>query len=760
MLSGPTGALYVCTIPGRLVRIQSSETPNLAPTASFTVTPELGPAPLTVNVDASSSSDADGSIESYFWNFGDEFSDSGITQSHTFREPGNYTISLTVTDNLGAFSVIERDVSVRERENQPPSSLIESAVPVSGPAPLTVTFIGRGSDESDIVLHSWDFDDGSSPVTFSDPGNGMNSTITHTFLDSGIYEVMLLVIDDGGLTATHSVSIEVTENNDTTLLLSADFDTDEDGFIYSDDAFRNTAEPDFADGIRIPSGGFSGGALQILLGNTDDADILGMSGGWERSFSLESPQPVTVTFRYKLTQASNYEADEFSQALLAVDGSVVMTNGNSFLAQITGDGNGGADQTTDWVPISTGLGILSAGSHTINFGVFNNKKTFNDESTELLIDNITVEGKSDNSIPDPVLIIENHFDSGADGFVFEKDTFRQTSAPEYSNGAHLPDGGFSGGGLQVLLGNLDNEDILGISGGWSQSFILESSQQVTASFRFNLSQNSDYESDEFSEVLVMVDETLIGPYANGSLIRLTGDGNGGPDQSTGWILVTLDLGILTAGEVHTLTIGGFNNKKTVNNELTDLRIDDVIVSGESVSLPDTIFESNFDSDEEEFFYEDDAFFGTRQPEFASGRRTGNDGVTGGGLELVLGNINNEDILGISGGWSRSFVLNSPRPVTLSFRYNLTQAANFENDEFCVALVALDDKLIAPGAADALVRLTGDGNGGGDQTTGWVLVNLDLGTLDGEHTITIGAFNNKKTFNDEFTKLLIDDVSLR
>ena len=73
-----------------------------------------------------------------------------------------------------------------------------------------------------------------------------------------------------------------------------------------------------------------------------------------------------------------------------------------------------------------------------------------------------------------------------------------------------------------MLGDIDDEDIFDMSGGWSQSFSLDEPQQVTLSFRFNLTQNSDYEADEFSEVLVMVDDSLISPGTNGSLARLTG----------------------------------------------------------------------------------------------------------------------------------------------------------------------------------------------------------------------------------------------
>jgi len=55
-----------------------------------------------INFDGSSSSDPDGSIQSYEWDYGDGSTGSGETATHKYSEQGDYTVILTVTDNDGA----------------------------------------------------------------------------------------------------------------------------------------------------------------------------------------------------------------------------------------------------------------------------------------------------------------------------------------------------------------------------------------------------------------------------------------------------------------------------------------------------------------------------------------------------------------------------------------------------------------------------------------------------------------------------------
>ncbi|MFB6076409.1 MAG: PKD domain-containing protein [Candidatus Aenigmatarchaeota archaeon] len=72
---------------------------NEKPTASFSYSPKNPNVGDSVSFDASGSSDDDGYIEEYSWEFGDGNSGSGKTTFHKYSSKKDYTVTLTVTDN-------------------------------------------------------------------------------------------------------------------------------------------------------------------------------------------------------------------------------------------------------------------------------------------------------------------------------------------------------------------------------------------------------------------------------------------------------------------------------------------------------------------------------------------------------------------------------------------------------------------------------------------------------------------------------------
>ncbi len=76
--------------------------PNNPPTAAFSPSCTA----FTCTFNGGASSDTDGTVSAWSWNFGDLTTSNGPTSSvsHTYTAPGTYTVSLTVTDNAGAVS--------------------------------------------------------------------------------------------------------------------------------------------------------------------------------------------------------------------------------------------------------------------------------------------------------------------------------------------------------------------------------------------------------------------------------------------------------------------------------------------------------------------------------------------------------------------------------------------------------------------------------------------------------------------------------
>ncbi len=87
-----------------------------APLAVFIATPTTGEAPLTVSFDASGSSDPDGTISQYEWDFNNDgtVDATGVTVTHTFSTAGLYTVVLTVTDSTGLKSSFALFINVLE----------------------------------------------------------------------------------------------------------------------------------------------------------------------------------------------------------------------------------------------------------------------------------------------------------------------------------------------------------------------------------------------------------------------------------------------------------------------------------------------------------------------------------------------------------------------------------------------------------------------------------------------------------------------
>lgn len=127
---------------------------NTDPTAKFKFSPSNTNVASTVTFDASDSNDIDGTIDDYSWDFGDGTSGKGEEISHTYQKSGEFTPSLTVTDNLGdkdTFSSSSKIIVTNPNERASMKVLMSSnPASVDTGKQSTITVTVKGDDGKDI----------------------------------------------------------------------------------------------------------------------------------------------------------------------------------------------------------------------------------------------------------------------------------------------------------------------------------------------------------------------------------------------------------------------------------------------------------------------------------------------------------------------------------------------------------------------------------------------------------------------------------
>lgn len=168
--------------------------------ADFTISPRNGTAPLTVRCTDKSI----GQPGMYIYNFGDGVNVTGPNPVHTYRSPGNYTITLTIMKYNATSNSVMSSVSTKTNAitviHLPDNPLVAefSASPVTGIAPLAVTFTDQSTGNP--VLLNYDFGDGTN-VTGKNP--------VHTYRFPGVYNVTLTILKNDASTGSMMSSMSV-----------------------------------------------------------------------------------------------------------------------------------------------------------------------------------------------------------------------------------------------------------------------------------------------------------------------------------------------------------------------------------------------------------------------------------------------------------------------------------------------------------------------------------------------------------------------
>ena len=222
-----------------------ADKPNKVPVADAGG-PYSGTEGTAISFDGSASYDPDGTIVSYYWDFGDGFNSTEQNPTHIYTEDGTYTVSLTVTDNGGT---INEDDNEQATDEDAVSAVITDLNPEAefyasstyGIDSLTVAFYDNSTSYDGILSWLWEFGDGE---------NSTEKNPTHLFT-VGSYTITLTVSEKDGDTSTQTkpnyINIEHAPNTQPTadfipssttstinqIILFTDKSKDKDGNIIS-----------------------------------------------------------------------------------------------------------------------------------------------------------------------------------------------------------------------------------------------------------------------------------------------------------------------------------------------------------------------------------------------------------------------------------------------------------------------------------------------------------------------------------------------
>lgn len=175
---------------------------NAAPEPVITSSVSVAAAEALISFSAAKSHDADGKICTYNWDFGDGTTGQGRRINHAYKQPGRYTVRLTVADDSGV-SNASQFTEQTVRINAPPVPVI--TMPEIVNTSQVVFDASKSSDADDkIIAYRWDFGDG---------GTAQGRKVEHVYPLPGTYTVQLQVTDaSGSASATQSAQQEIRVN--------------------------------------------------------------------------------------------------------------------------------------------------------------------------------------------------------------------------------------------------------------------------------------------------------------------------------------------------------------------------------------------------------------------------------------------------------------------------------------------------------------------------------------------------------------------
>ncbi|HEX8242866.1 MAG TPA: PKD domain-containing protein, partial [Longimicrobium sp.] len=196
-----TGYDFLPNLPHQIeVLVEANDRAPVAATDG----PYTGMEGSAVTLDASASSDPDGDVLTYAWDFGDGTTGTGVKPAHTYADNGNYVVTLTVSDPSGAEATAKTAVTVF---NVAPTVAAFAGGNVLAHQTYTSTgsFTDPGADGWTATV---DYGDGAGAQALALAGNAFS--LSHAYAAAGTYTVTVTVTDDDGASASKTASVVVT----------------------------------------------------------------------------------------------------------------------------------------------------------------------------------------------------------------------------------------------------------------------------------------------------------------------------------------------------------------------------------------------------------------------------------------------------------------------------------------------------------------------------------------------------------------------
>ena len=189
------------------IEITVGSKPDNPPTAQFTYSPS-SPCDLDVIQFIDKSTDGDGYIVSWLWDFGDEGTSTLQNPTYKYGDHGTYHVTLAVLDDDDEGNSISKEILVSNV--QPTAKFTYSP---SSPNDLDVIQFADKSIDIDgyIVSWLWDFGDGNA---------SSKQNPSHAYATAGMYDIKLTVKDNDDSASETIKEIRINEQPDTTTVLT------------------------------------------------------------------------------------------------------------------------------------------------------------------------------------------------------------------------------------------------------------------------------------------------------------------------------------------------------------------------------------------------------------------------------------------------------------------------------------------------------------------------------------------------------------